>query len=125
VFGSIYGHLMLVYRDPLFLMSNMYAGAVWERDRELLDLLGLHYVPLEKVGPIWAEATMADEHRIWVDQDQAARVYSSDTDPRGYAQAYASIAADGEIVTIGQYLNRHSREVEPVAREFRAFVHAV
>ncbi|MFD5766076.1 hypothetical protein ACFWIN_09675 [Streptomyces sp. NPDC127049] len=106
-------------------MSNMYAGTVWERDRELLDLLGLHYVLLEKVGPVWAEATMADEHRIWVHQDQGARVYSSDTDPRGYAQAYASIAADGEIVSIGQYLNRHSREVELVAKEYRAFVHTV
>jgi hypothetical protein len=91
----------------------------------MVTTLGLHHVLLEKVGPIWAEATMADEHRIWVDQDQAARVYSSDTDPRGYAQAYASIAADGEIVTIGQYLNRHSREVELVARESRAFVRAV
>jgi hypothetical protein len=47
----------LVYRDPLFLMSNMYAGAVWERDRELLDLLGLHYVLLEKIGPVGSEAT--------------------------------------------------------------------
>ncbi|MHC0433036.1 endonuclease NucS domain-containing protein [Streptomyces sp. O3] len=115
----------LVYRDPLFLVSNMYAGTVWERDRELLDLLGLHYVLLEKIGPVGAEATVADEHRIWVHQDQDARVYSSDTDPRGYAQAYGGIAADGEIVSIGQYLNRHSHEVELVAQEYRALVHVV
>ncbi|WP_393086220.1 hypothetical protein [Streptomyces sp. LN704] len=106
-------------------MSNMYAGAVWERDRELLDLLGLHYVLLEKIGPVGSEATVAEEHRIWIHQDQGARVYSSDTDPRGYAQAYATIAADGEIVSIGQYLNRHSHEVELVAREYRAFTHVV
>ncbi|MEU3294303.1 endonuclease NucS domain-containing protein [Streptomyces longwoodensis] len=115
----------LVYRDPLFSMSNLYAGAVWEPDRELLDLLGLHYVLLEKIGPVGSEATVAEEHRIWIHQDQGARVYSSDTDPRGYAQAYATIAADGEIVSIGQYLNRHSPEVELVAREYRAFTHIV
>jgi hypothetical protein len=109
-----------VYRDPLFLMSNMYAGAVWECDRELLDLLGLPYVLLEKVGPAGSAPTVADEHRIWIHRDQGARVYSSDTDPRGYEQAYASIAADGEIVSIGQYLNRHSHEVEMVAREWRS-----
>ena len=117
--------VQLVYRDPLFLMSNMYAGTVWERDRELLDLLGLHYVLLEKVGPIGTEATAADEHRIWVQQDQGARAYSSETDPRGYAQAYDSIAASGEIVSIGQYFNRHAEEVELVAQEYRALVHFV
>ncbi len=115
----------LVYRDPLVLMSNMYAGTVWERDRELLDLLGLRYVLLEKIGPVGAQTAVAEEHRIWIHHDQGARVYSSDRDPRGYAQAYATVAADGEIVSIGQYLNRHSHEVELVAREYRAFTHGV
>ncbi|MFD4787536.1 endonuclease NucS domain-containing protein [Streptomyces sp. NPDC058459] len=115
----------LVYRDPLFLISNMYGGTVWARDRELLDLLGLHYVLLEKIGPVGSGATVEDEHRIWIHREQSPRVYSSDTDPRGYAQAYASIEADGEIVSIGQYLHRHSHEVELVAREYRAFTHGV
>jgi hypothetical protein len=110
----------LVYRNPLFLISNMYAGTVWERDRELLDHLGLHYVLLEKIGPVGSAPTVADEHRVWIHRDQGARVYASATDPRGYALAYASIAADGGIVSIGQYLNRHSHEVELVAREWRS-----
>jgi hypothetical protein len=82
-------------------------------------------VLLEKIGPVGSEATLTDEHRIWVHQDQGACVYSSDTDPRGYAQAYTNIAADGEIVSIEQYLKEHSHEVQQVAQEYRAFVHVV
>ncbi|MFE6598060.1 hypothetical protein ACFU9O_08650 [Streptomyces albidoflavus] len=106
-------------------MSNMYAGTVWERDRELLDLLGLHYVLLESIGPAWSEASESDEHRIWVRHEQGARVYSSASHPREFRQAFVSIAADGEIVSVGQYLARNSREAEIVAREYRAFVHTM
>ncbi|MCX4548489.1 endonuclease NucS [Streptomyces sp. NBC_01267] len=115
----------LVYRDPLFLMSNVYAGTAWERDRELLDLLGLHYVLLESIGPARTEASASDEHRIWMHHEQGVRVYSSASNSREYTQAYTSIAADGEIVPVRQYLARHSREAETVAREYRAFVHAI
>ncbi|MFF8712199.1 endonuclease NucS domain-containing protein [Streptomyces sp. NPDC015184] len=115
----------LVYRDPLFLMSNMYAGTVWERDRELLDLLGLHYVLLESTGPARSEASESDEHRIWAQHEQGARFYSSASHPREYRQAFANIAADGEIVSVGQYIARHSREAEIVAREYRALIHTM
>ncbi|MFG3424884.1 endonuclease NucS domain-containing protein [Streptomyces californicus] len=115
----------LVYRDPLFLMSNMYGGTVWERDQELLELLGLQYVLLEKIGPGQTEVSAIDERRIWVRHEQGVRAYSSLADLSAYAQAYADIAANGEIISVTQYLGRHSREVELVAREYRAFVHDV
>ncbi|MFF3173272.1 hypothetical protein ACFVQ0_11660 [Streptomyces sp. NPDC057900] len=112
--------VQLVCRDPLFLMSNMNAGTVWERDRELLDLLGLHYVLLESTGPARSEASESDEHRIWVQHEQGARFYSSASHPPEYRQAFTNIAADGEIVSVGQYIARHSREAEIVAREYHA-----
>ncbi|MDI5964964.1 endonuclease NucS domain-containing protein [Streptantibioticus silvisoli] len=115
----------LVYRDPLYLMSRMYGGTVWECDRELLDLLGLHYVLLEKIASGPGRTSAVDEHRIWMQDEEGVRVYSSAADPYEYAQAYTDIAADGEIVSVMQYLNRHAREVEMVAREYRAVVHII
>lgn len=103
----------------------MYAGTVWERDREHLDLLGLHYVLLESIGPAWPDAFESDEHRIWVQHQQGAQDYSLASHPRDCRQAFASIAADGEIVSVGQYIARHSREAEIVARKYRAFVHTM
>ncbi|MFD8079354.1 endonuclease NucS domain-containing protein [Streptomyces sp. NPDC059718] len=117
--------VQLVYGDPHRLISNMYAGTMWQRDRELLDLLGLHYVLLEKIGPSRARSSAVDERRIWVENEQGVCVYSSITQPYDFARAYAEITADGEIVSVEQYLNRYSREVEMVAREYRAVIHVM
>ncbi|OWA08849.1 hypothetical protein B9W62_13700 [Streptomyces sp. CS113] len=115
----------LVHQDSLALMSNMYGGTMWERDRELLELLGLQYVLLEKIGPGQAETSAVDERRVWVRHTQGARAYSARANPSAYAQACADIAANGEIISVTQYLNKHSREVELVAREYRAFIHVI
>lgn len=44
--------------------------------------------------------------------------------PYAYTQAYADIAADGEIISATQYLSRRPHEAAMVVREYRAFFHA-
>lgn len=78
------------------------------------------YALSEKICPSRTGVPGIDERLIWVRHEQGARVYSSLANPYACTQACADIAADGEIVAAKQYLSRHLREVELVARQYRA-----
>lgn len=91
------------HRDPTFWVINRWAGDSWQYDRELLDLLGLRYVLLEKLGPGHASCHLPAEHRLWVFQDGEPRAVSA-RDPQQYAAVLKEITANGEIVSVKKCL---------------------
>ncbi|GAB3206384.1 endonuclease NucS domain-containing protein [Marinactinospora thermotolerans] len=112
----------LIHRDPIHWMVNRSAGLGGAYDQELLDLLGLHYVLLEKIGSDPTKGSPVDEHRIWRLREGTAYACSSHEHPQEYAEAYAEITANGEIVSIAKYLAQRRHQVDALAAEYRAVI---
>jgi hypothetical protein len=115
----------LIHRDPIDWMVSRHGGLSWEYDQKLLDLLGLHYVLLEQIGPAPTKASPSNERRIWRLRGGIPYVCSSHEQPQQYAEALADITADGELVTITKYLVQRRHQVDALEAEYRSVIHIV
>jgi len=112
----------LIHRDPIHWMVSRYGGPSWAYDQELLDLLGLHYVLLEQIGPDPTRGSRSNEQRIWRLRGDTPYACSSHEQPQQYAEALADITADGELVTITKYLVQRRHQVDALAAEYRSAI---
>lgn len=112
--------VQLVHRDPIHWAINRSSGLGWMHDQELLNLIGLHYVLLEQIGPYAVKGSTANDHRIWHLRGDTLHVCSLRRQPQEYASAYEEIAAGGELVSVAEYLRAQAHEVDALTSAYRA-----
>ncbi|MFG1879510.1 hypothetical protein ACGFIV_32220, partial [Sphaerisporangium sp. NPDC049003] len=93
-----------VYKDPWNWHIAKATGVAWQADRELLDLLGMHYVADVSVLPPYTQGGI-EEHDTWT-------LLPQDLNPE-------TVEKWGGLFGIANFIERHREEVFLLVQEYR------